>query len=554
VPVILFDARDLEALMGKKVPRAKLLEAIPLLGADVERAAGDDWAVEFYPDRPDLYSVEGVARALRAYLGIHPGLSAYSVAKGSVVVRVEPTVKDARPVILGAVVRGLKFTHRRIQGIMELQEDLHWGVGARRRKASIGVHDTARLTPPYTYKAVGLDEAPFIPLQATEEMTPREILGKHPKGMAYAHLVGERAPFLVDSHDRVLSFPPIINGTLTTVTEKTTDVLVDVTGPDVRACTKALALVATHLAEQGGKVESLTIHDGKRKLVTPDLAPDLWTLRVSETHRVLGLELTPAQIVKALQRTGHGAKASKGKVQVQVPAYRADILHEVDLIEDVAIGHGYANFPAERPHAVTYGKPRPVELAAARAREVLLGLGFTEVMTLSLTSDEVEGDMLGLAQRRPAVRVLNPVTEDHTAVRTTLLGSLLSLLQKNVHREYPQQVFEVGDVVWDLAGVPTNARMAGWVKAHSKASFTEAKSLALAVARDLRLPQDIARLDPKDPFANVFVEGRAAILGPAENPWGWFGELHPRTLTAFGIVQPTIAMEMVLSPEFQAEA
>lgn len=547
MPVIRFDARDLERLLGKRMDRAKLASTIPLLGAEVESSEGDDWAVEFFPDRPDLYSVEGLARALRAFVETEPGLRAYRVHKGTEVVRIDPSVKGVRPLLLGAVVTGLSFDDRRIQGLMELQEDLHWGVGARRRKASIGVHDKARLVPPYTYKAVGLDDVAFVPLQGAEPMTPREILGKHPKGTAFAHLVpGEEAPLLVDSVGQVLSFPPIINGTLTTVTESTTEVLVDVTGPDPRAVTKAMNLVVTTLAEQGGKVHTVTLVEGKRKRATPDLAPEAWSLDPRHAHRLLGLELSPAQMVRALRRMGHGAKAGKGRIAVQVPAYRVDVLHEVDLIEDVAIGHGYANFPYEKPRAVTYGQPLPIERRGALAREVMLGLGFTEVMTLSLTSDHVEQEALGLP-KRPAARVQNPITEDHTSLRTTLLGPLLALLQKNVHRDYPQQVFEVGDVVWNLGdGVPANARLLGWVRAHSRASFAEAKSVALALARDLALPTTVEVLDPADPYASVFVGGRAAVLGTTRDPVAWFGELHPRTLEAFGIAQPAIAMEVVL--------
>jgi phenylalanyl-tRNA synthetase beta chain len=548
VPVIHLDVRELERLLGKAAPdRATLAATIPLVGAEVESSEGDEWAVEFFPDRPDLYSVEGLARALRAYTGAKPGLRAYPVKPGKEVLRIDASVKEVRPHVLAAVVEGLEFTDRRIQALMELQEDLHWGVGARRRKASIGVHDKARLAPPYTYKAVGLDEVAFVPLQGSAPMTPREILGKHPKGMAFAHLVdGERAPLLVDSRDQVLSFPPIINGTLTTVTESTTDVLVDVTGPDARAVRNAMNLVATSLAEAGGTLRSVTLLEGRKKRTSPDLAPQAWKLQADAAPNLLGLALTPAQQAKALQRMGHGATPGKGSLKVEVPAYRVDVLHAVDLVEDVAIGHGYANFPYAKPEAVTYGKAHPLEVEGARAREVLLGLGFTEVMTLSLASDALELDQLGLTAR-PAARVANPITEDHTSLRTTLLGSLLALLQKNVHREYPQQVFEVGDVVWHMGeGLPSNARMVGWVKAHSRANFAEAKGLALAIARDLALPAQVQALDPQDPFAGVFIQGRAATIGPKEDPWGWFGEISPRTLDAFGLGQPAIAMELRL--------
>jgi phenylalanyl-tRNA synthetase beta chain len=557
VPVIHFRAEDLEALLGVRMDRRKLLETIPQLGADVDKADGEEWGIEFFPNRPDLYSVEGIARALRAYLGKQPGLRRYPVAKPSVQLRIDASVRKVRPFLRAAVVRGLRFDHRRIQGLMELQEDLHWGVGARRRKASIGVHDTRALEPPYRYAAVGLDDVRFVPLQGSAEMTPREVLGKHPKGQAFAHLVGERAPLLTDSRDQVLSFPPIINGTLTTVTEATTDALVDCTGTDERAVDKALNIVATHLAEQGGRVEAVTVLEGKRKRVTPDLSPERWTVRPASVKALLGLDLTPAQMARALQRMGHGAKAQQGRLLVDVPAYRTDILHEVDLVEDVAIGHGYANFPYERPRAVTYGQPLAVERRCAQAREVLLGLGFTEVMTLSLSSESQQYAALGL-EEVPRARVRNPVTEEHTMVRTSLLASLLGTLQKNVHRDYPQQVFEVGDVVQaGPEGMPANVRFVGWVRAHSRAGFSEAKGLALALARDLGLDADVTPAEP-----GPCVPGRcAALVARADSEvaakgesFAWFGELHPRALSAFGLGQPAIAMELRLGKEALREA
>lgn len=549
MPLIAFDVRELQVLLGRRVPREKLLEAIPMLGADVERAEGDAWAVEFFPNRPDLYSVEGIARALRAFLGIKPGLRSYEVARGREELRVEASVKPVRPIMRMAVVKGVRVTGPRIQSLMELQEDLHWGVGARRRKASIGVHDKAKLVPPYTYKAVGLDDVAFVPLQGTEPMTPREILAQHPKGQAFAHLVQDKAPLLVDSLGQVLSFPPIINGTLTTVTERTRDVLVDCTGLDERAVTKALHLVVTQLAEQGGRVESVAVLEGRRRLVSPDLGPERWSLRPEAVRRLLGLELEPAEIARALRRMGHGATPAKGKVEVEVPCYRTDVLHEVDLVEDVAIGFGYARLPYERPRAVTHGKPLEVERRSALAREVLLGLGFTEVMTLSLASEKQQFGALG-REEGAAARIQNPVTEEHTSLRGTLLASLLATLQKNVHRDYPQGVFEVGDVVvLSEHGLPANRRMLAWVRAHSRAGFSEAKSLALAVARDLALGAEVEAHDDA-----AFVPGRCAALVRGGEVLGWFGELHPRTLEAFDLTQPAVAMELRLGPEALREA
>lgn len=250
MPVVRFPVRELERLLGKAPARERLAADIPMLGADVDDVSGDTWAIEFFPDRPDLYTVEGLARALRAWYGLAPGAATYEVAPPRHELRVErDAVAKVRPHVVGAFVRGVDVTQERLDSLLALQEDLHWGLGARRRKVAIGVHDAAPLAPPFRYTAVGLDDLRFVPLADDRPRTPREILREHPKGTAYAHLVGDRAAVILDAKEQVLSFPPVINGALTTVTTRSRDLFVDVTGWDDVAVGKALNLIVTSLAE-----------------------------------------------------------------------------------------------------------------------------------------------------------------------------------------------------------------------------------------------------------------------------------------------------------------
>jgi len=542
MPVVKLRYSELVDLLGRKVPRETLLDTIPMLGADLERVEGDEWGVEFFPNRPDLYSPPGVARALRAYLGLRPGLVRYPVGSSRWRVDVAPSVRKVRPVLVGALVDGVRMDDRRIQSLMDLQEDLHWGLGARRRKVSIGVHDRAALSPPLAYEAVPPDSVSFVPLQGEKEMTLREILAEHPKGRAYAHLLAgsPRYPLLRDAKGQVLSFPPIINGTLTTVTGTTRDLFVDVTGTDEIACRRALAIVAAHFAEDGAKLRAVTIRAGARRVRTPDLSPSRRTLDPARARALLGFDLSPRDMAACLARMGHRASFSRGRLRVESPAWRTDLLHEVDLVEDVAIGHGYREVPETAPRSVTFGAPLASERVGEAAREAMLGLGYSEVMTLSLTSDRESHEALHVLRSR--VTLANPITEDHTIVRTSLLPSLLSILRANVRRDLPQQIFEVGDVVTPVPkGPPENRRMLAAVRIAPRASFTEAKSLAQALLRDLALPWQIRATEH-----GAFVEGRCGGLFRDDEPWGVFGEIHPRTVEAFGLGNPVIALELRL--------
>lgn len=550
MPLVKLRYPELCKLLGRRIPREKLLESIPMLGADLERIEGDEWGVEFFPNRPDLYSPEGVARALRAFLGIKPGLREYRVGKSDWTLRISPSVRRVRPVILGALVDSVRMTDDRIQALMELQEDLHWGLGARRRKASIGVHDRRDLRPPLTYAAVAPESTAFVPLGETKEMTLREILEAHPKGKDFAHLLQDhdRWPLITDAGRRVLSFPPIINGHLTTVTPETRDIFIDVTGADERACRYALHIVATHLAEQGGRLRSVALLEGRRKRLTPDLAPEKWRVRADVARGLIGLPLKAKDVAACLRRMGHGATVRGSAVAVQAPPYRADLLHEVDLVEDVAVGYGYWRIPEERPRAITYGRPLPAAGVAEAARELMSGLGYQEVMTLSLSNDRDQLDAMGLARGR--VTLQNPITEEHTCVRISLLPSLLGILRRNVHRDLPQGIFEVGDVVeLPPEGVPRNIRALACVRIAARTGFSEAKGLAQAVVRDLGLPADLRAGEHA-----AFIPGRCAVLVTNGEEVGVFGEVHPRTLGSFGLGNPVIALELRLPVPPVAEA
>lgn len=544
MPVISFSHEDFCSLLGRSVPRELLLERVPYLGAEVSPVAGDDpdlLSFEFFPDRPDLYSVEGIARAMRAFLGFQPGLRRYSTRPSGLSFTVDPSVLKIRPEFGTALVRHVKLSDQAVRSMMDLQEKLHLTIGRNRRKLSVGLHDLARLTPPFTYKTVAPDEVRFVPLQGTEPLTPAEILQRNEKGRAYAHLLAgaSRYPLIVDAKGTVLSFPPIINGTATIVTPETTDILVDCTGLDRVAVEAATHIVTTALAERGGAVESLTLIRGKERELWPQLEPRAWTLEAKFARTWTGLELTPAEMAERLRRMGYDAKPSRDGVELEAPPYRADLLHEIDLAEDLVIGHGYEHLGRRLPARATVGQPAGSAALHARLQETLVGLGYLEAHTLTLSNPLDQYEALGMERPKGAVEVRNPVSEKHMLVRTSLLPSLLGLLRRNTHRDYPQQLFEIGEVLFGLE----NRTRLGAVSCHAKAGFTEAKSVAEAILRGLGQP---FRLRPSSHPA--FVPGRCAEVLLGSTAVGEFGEFHPRTLTAFGLSHPAIGLELQLEP------
>jgi phenylalanyl-tRNA synthetase beta chain len=542
MPVINFSYSDLCGLIGREIPKEVLRERLPMIGAEMKSVQddSDELSFEFFPDRPDLYCVEGIARALRAFLGYEPGLRSYAVGESGVEVRVDPSVKDVRPYIWSAIVEGNEIDDPLIRSMMDLQEKLHVTIGRNRRKVAIGIHDFRAVKPPFTYKAVLPDEISFIPLQGTERMTPAEILQRHEKGMAYAFVLEgkERYPMIVDSEGEVLSFPPIINGIATAVTEATKDIFVDCTGTDINAVTSAVNILTSALAERGGKMKTVSIRTESGVHRAPDLAPRLMPLDVRYVNQWIGTALKPNEMVDCLKRMGYGAGPDgPNSISVEIPAYRADILHPVDLAEDVAVGYGFEKFGSKLPRHATFGVEDSLIAYSEKVRPILIGLGYFEVATLSLSNPREQYALMSLLEEEAATRIKNPVSVEHSLLRTSLLPSLLAILRKNKHRELPQRIFEIGDVVID--GV--NRTYLSGVSIHAKASFTEGKSLIQSIFSALGAEASVvADSSPS------FIAGRAAGVVSGSLRLGVFGELGPSTIESFELGYPIVAFELDL--------
>ncbi len=541
MPVITLYFDYLERLTD--ADRKTIISRLPMLGSDIERIEEDHCDVEFFPNRPDLFSVEGVARALRGFLDLETGLSEYRVTPSGMRFTVDPALATIRPFIGSAVIRNVSFDEESILSIMGLQEALHWAVGRGRSKVAIGIHDLDVVTPPFHYLAAERTHR-FVPLDFNEELTMEEILEKHPKGRMYASIVNSfpRFPLITDDLGRVLSFPPIINGELTRVTTETRNLLLDTTGTDERAVRTAVNIICTAMAEAGATIQSVQIKESS----WPVLSPATRYVRVDEGNRLLGTRFSPPEMAALLQRMRYGAEpAGDGVLRVQVPCYRSDIMHDWDLFEDVAIAYGYEQFSAGISATFAIGKPHPVNSLAAVVRQVMAGTGFIEVIPFTLSNESVMYHRMHRPVPLSVLRVMHPITEDHTLVRTDLLPLLLEICQLNRHRELPQRIFCVGDVI-EHAG--TFQKLA-WVSLHPAADFTEAYATTDAVCRELSLPYIVT-----ESADQAFLEGRRGDIRIGERTAGVFGEIHPAVLTAFELEHSVAAMELDLRvlPEYPA--
>ncbi len=544
MPVVTFDYNDFISLLGHKISKDELIKRLPMIGADLDKVEDDEISIEFFPDRPDLASVEGIARASRAFFGFETGLKKYEIKKSDIIINVDSSVKKVRPYVVTALVKNVTMTDELIASLMELQEKLHGGIGRNRKKVAIGVHNFEPVIPPFTYKAVDPDSIEFVPLNKVESMTLTEILEKHEKGVDYAHLLEDfdKHPLIVDSNNNVLSYPPIINGSLTEVTPFTTDLFIDVTGTDKKAINYVINIVTTSLAERGGQIYSTTVVDGGKSFISPNLTADKRKLSTDYVNKILGTKLNAKDIALCLKKMGYNAQTKNSEIDVEIPAWRADILHDIDLAEDVAVGFGFDKFEIEFPQALTFGKTLPSNNLYRGLKHILIGLGFNEVTTFTISNEQDEFTKMGL-KISDRVQIENPIGEEYSCLRISLIPSLLKILNENRHHPLPQQIFELGIIVNKNY---KNQYNLAFVKIDAKANFTESKSLVDAIMRDSGNKFNIGDNDHP-----AFVKGRCASIIFKNKEIGIFGEIHPKTISNFQLEYPIIAFEVIADMLYQ---
>ncbi len=549
MPVITLYMERFNKFVGRRSSLEEMAKWLPWIGVDLEEIGPDFVKIEFNPNRVDLCSYAGVARAFKGLMGWETGLLKYEVKSGKTVLKIDRSVCNIRAYMLAAVVRNIKLDEDTVAELMEIQEDLHWGVGRDRKKASIGVHNLDAVQPPFTFKAVSPEAVRFVPLDKSEEMTLAEILEKHEKGVAYGHLVdwAPKYPLLVDKDEKVLSMPPIINGELTRVDNNTRNLFLDVTGTDYNAVARSLNVLVTTLADMGATIEKVTVEYPDRTESSPNLTPQHMQLHVAHANELLGLHLSQAEAIKCLKKCRLDAKkAGETVLDVTIPAYRIDVLHEIDLVEEIAIGYGYYRMKPTLPVTITVGEEHKAGKLANIVRQIMIGLGFTEVMNFTLTNEDTHYVKMR-RKRGKAARLANPVSIEYTILREELLPGLMQNLMDNRSESFPQRLFEVSDVI--ALNMPMESRcerklhVAG-VVSYANANFTELKSIVEALLTNLGLKKWQIR-EIKNPS---YLEGRVASIHFGKEQIGVLGEVHPQVLNNFELENPVASFEIDIEP------
>ena len=524
MPTITLNKKDLLKLVGKPLSNAQIEDRIAMLGTDVEFIKDNEIIVTTFPNRPDLLSEEGFARALSSFIGKKTGLRNYKVHSSKYTYRIDPKVKKIRPFVGAAVVKRVQFDQAFYEAFMNLQEKLCLTHGRNRKKVAIGAHDLDTIHFPLNYGAKDLEHS-FTPLDMGREMTLRQILNKHPKGKEYGHLLEgqNHAPIWIDKKGQVLSMPPIINSEETKITMQTKSIFFDVTGTDQQAVDQALNILVTACADRGGKIYAVNKQ--------PNLTPIKLQVKLNYVNQLLGLELKQKDYENLLAKMGLGYQQGK----VLVPTYRVDILHPIDIIEDVAIAYGYENFKPELPNVSTVGEEHSFEKFKRVVSTAMANYGLLETNTHHL-SNLIEQKTNMQTQLTP-IPLTNALNEDYSYLRIWMLPSLLQVLRDNKHQEYPQQLYEIGTVFTEQEEFQRLACVLS-----GDVSYTDARQILEGLLRNLGVEAKY-----KETTHGSFIPGRVARVSIKRKKVAYVGELHPQVLHSNNLDMPVSCFELNLS-------
>jgi len=551
MPTINLNKKLVLKLADLKMSDAELRDKISFLGTDLEEINKDEIIVEIFPNRPDLLSAEGFARALSSFCDKKTGLRKYEKKKSEYVVNIKKDVNLVRPHTACAVVKGLKITDEVLEDIIEIQEKLHLTYGRNRKRCAIGVYPLEVVKFPITYTALTPNKIKFVPLDSNREMNGLQILQKHEKGREYAHLLEGKSkfPIFIDANKEILSMPPVINSEKTgKVKYTTTEMFVECSGFEFHVVSKALNMLLTAFSDMGAKIYEVTLkYDGtSKKVSTPEINAKKMNLSVNYVNKYIGSTLKSTEIIKSLKKMGFDVtKGKKDDLSVLVPCYRADILHQIDLVEDVSIGYGYNNIKEIDKRVYNTGKEAYPEKVKRKIRDIFAGHGLIETYTLSLYNLKEQEKIF---PKKEIVKITNSVSAEYNSMRCGVILSLLKTLKNNKQYEYPQNIFETGKTFLSNNKEETTVEendTLGVLFCSEYAGFTKAKQHLDSLFEGLNLKYSIEKNDSK-----IFMKGRSGKIIFEKEIIGEIGEVDPALLSDFQIEMPTSGFEIKLNKLF----
>tara|TARA_B100001079_G_scaffold70378_1_gene60129 strand:+ start:706 stop:2352 length:1647 start_codon:yes stop_codon:yes gene_type:complete len=543
MPVVELNLNRIKKLVSGNTTKKKIIDALPFLGLDIESQDGDKIRIEYSPNRPDYSTDFGIALGLQGLLGTKKGIQKINIKKdGKFEIKVDPSVHKIRPFITGIIARNGIIDDETIKQLMNMQEDLHFGIGRKRKKSSIGLHDLEKISFPLNYTTTTREHS-FVPLNSESKNTIDQILSETEVGKNYGWVLGDskNVPIIVDSEDNTISFPPIINAAVTTVTTKTKNILVEVTSLDKDAAEDMLSVVATILQMAGFEITQLTISGKKNS--TPKLNSKVIQYDVKLTEQILGLNLSPSAMISSLKKCRLDATQKGKRIRCIIPRYRFDIFGPMDIVEEIVLGYGIENLEPKLSPSQTLGEKSSMTKKLERVSKIAVGFGFTEALNSSLTSKKILFDSTNRDSSQ-MISVMDSKSQEHTILRDSILPGLIENISKNIHEQYPQKLFETGTVFSKAKPINETINLAG-VIAYKESNYSEIKSVLQSILKT-GFKIDSKTKTPKD-NVTMFANGRHSDIFVGEKSIGIIGEINSDVLDKFKIRTSVVGFEITLS-------
>jgi len=544
MPVIKVSIPRLLRLVGEELDLDELRRLLFRIKCESEAVEDGRLEVEVTGDRPDMFSPEGIARVLRGIMKKEKGFRIPETYNSEFVVYVDPPLR--RPYIAVGLVENVELDEIGLEELIQFQEKLHVTYGRNRRKIAIGIHDLSKVpSKELRYIDAPIDNVRFVPLHHSEVMSIREVLRKTEQGILYGtiSLNNDKHPAIF-SGDTLISLPPVINADLTKLEPGVSSLLIDVTGTDHELVDRVLSLLVLNICEN-----SENCHIGQVKVVyksqervewTPSLPIDKISVKPNLINEVLGTQLNIHEIAEALSYMRFNVRVNGSNLAIEVPPFRFDILHPVDLAEDVAIFIGYDELGPEEVPSYGYRTPSLETRTERFIRDILISLGYQELNTFTLTSSNLL-TALGYSTGE-FLKMRNPLSLEFDALRPSLLPTLLDVMRMSQHAVLPVKVFEVSEVVVPDKSTPTGWRtvkLIGMGYMDSVLRFEELHADIYAFLRELGLSPRTSTCSNK-----IFIVGRSACVYNYDVRLGIFGEVKPEILEKLDIRNPVALAEI----------
>ncbi len=549
------------SLLSKEMTDDELISIFPVAKAELDGHDRENKVIKIElndTNRPDLWSSAGVARALKTYeTGEIPYYDFFSTkdeekdSEGREIIDDESAV-GIRGFSIGFACRGVEVDNDLLVNLIQSQEKLCFNFGRKRKTIAMGIYRSELINYPVHYAAVDPDKTKFVPLGMDEELSLREICTKHPKGKEYGYIVSsfDKFPYLYDDKGETLSFPPVINSSRIGAIEiGDSEFFIELSGPILNDLLLAANILACDLSDMGFEILPIKVHLNQdtpygREITVPYYFQEPQRAEISAIDKKLGLPLTGEDCIKALKRMGVYAIADDKYVYIECPEYRNDFLHEVDIAEDVMIGYGLENFTPVMPSDFTVGRLSAVEEFSRKVKDIMVGLGFQEMMYNYLGSKKEYIDNMHISSDE-AVFIANPMSENYEVIRPSILPCLLESESVSGHAVYPHLIFECGKITVkddsDNSGTHT-ANSVGFFASNVQIGYNEASSYIQTLMYFLRKEYTLLPVE-NDPR---FIPGRCAYVMYKGKKAGIFGETHPQVLESWNCALPSIMAELDL--------